>query len=503
MAPKSQANSKQLRQTTLFDSRKASRASSSLPTPSRLKRKRASKDSNPSEDSDEDNAGISSIKFTPKKLDHSASNSEDGDSVVAAPPKRLKSIIIDSDDSDRVIERRKPVKKKKPVFRPSDDAEQPKRRKLKKKRDVALVSTTDDEDLAEEVEKKHIIQNRLRTRGKKTAFQKNLERLKKRKQGKRAESSSPSSEEESHSSSGNEAPLKGAMPSSEYDSLFDGDSEDNSDDFIVEDDNPGVALPMEFSMESHEDLDYQFKKIFQFFVHIAVRPAKERHYFMKDQIQKEQYFSMPLQMVRRKLSGLRDSLVASSVWRPEFKKSLATYPRFELLPLSFAVPSCDACHLGARMSTLLGRLSGFPYDPLGWEVKDKAQTYSSESDNKSSDDDSDNRSTEETSTVEFHLGRFCARRVRVYHEFTHWEQYSLFKVIRDEVDELHENRQSNGFFRIAYAGGKKPPKDLDDADGICDWLDSRKVIDMEWVKIKDMMERANHLELDSKKGDDD
>ena len=33
-------------------------------------------------------------------------------------------------------------------------------------------------------------------------------------------------------------------------------------------------------MESHQDLSYQFKRVFQFFVHIAVRPPLERHEFM-------------------------------------------------------------------------------------------------------------------------------------------------------------------------------------------------------------------------------
>jgi hypothetical protein len=82
----------------------------------------------------------------------------------------------------------------------------------------------------------------------------------------------------------------------------------------------------------------------------------------------EEYFSVPLRVVRRKLTGLRDSLVTSSTWQPEFKKPLETYPEFDLLPLDFAVPSCDACHLGGRMSTLIGRLSGLPYDRLGFEV---------------------------------------------------------------------------------------------------------------------------------------
>lgn len=86
------------------------------------------------------------------------------------------------------------------------------------------------------------------------------------------------------------------------------------------------------------------------------------HFFFEE----EEYFSVPLQVTRRKISGLRDSLVASSVWRPQFKKTLAQFPDFDLVSLDFSVPSCDACHLGGRMSTLIGRLSGSPYEHLGF-----------------------------------------------------------------------------------------------------------------------------------------
>jgi hypothetical protein len=82
-------------------------------------------------------------------------------------------------------------------------------------------------------------------------------------------------------------------------------------------------------------------------------------------------------------------------------------------------------------------------------------------------------------------------------------QYSLFRCIRQEVDDLHASNQSGGYFRISYSGTKEPPEDLDDADAICEWLDERKVIDMEWQKMKDMMESARHLETTNKRGDDD
>lgn len=81
-----------------------------------------------------------------------------------------------------------------------------------------------------------------------------------------------------------------------------------------------------------------------------------------------EYFYAPLLVARRKISGMRDSLVASSTWRSGFKKSLETYPDFEIIRLEMALPMCDACHMGGRISTLLGRVTGEPYDRTTFEV---------------------------------------------------------------------------------------------------------------------------------------
>ena len=82
----------------------------------------------------------------------------------------------------------------------------------------------------------------------------------------------------------------------------------------------------------------------------------------------DQYFSVPLKIARRKLSGMRDSLVAGSTWKPTFRKALDTYPNLETQHLEFTVLGCDACNLGGRKSTIQGRLSGEPYDPVTYEV---------------------------------------------------------------------------------------------------------------------------------------
>ncbi|RDB21388.1 Uncharacterized protein C17H9.06c [Hypsizygus marmoreus] len=488
MPPKTKNQSKLLRQTTLLGPTQTNRPSSSKSSPIATKRKRSTRSAmlrTHISDDDDDDAGLGAIKLQPQETHVVSSDSESEDLSHPAKKSRLRrgTQMRESED-DRHRTRRK--------------------RLTKGKKRVVASSSDDDEDLADEVEKERIIDTRLRARDKKTVFQKNLERLKRRKQGKPSESPSSGDEDDDDEPEHQDIPFKSAKPSSDFDSLFDEDSDaSHSSDFIVEDDGTMAApLPMQFSMESHQDLDYQFKKIFQFFVHIAVRPAKERREYMKEQFRKEEYFSVPLQTARRKISGLRDSLVASSVWRPDFKKPLETYPEFDLIPLDFAVPACDACHLGGRISTLIGRLSGLPYEKWGFEIKERHHSDSDDTSDGDSESSESDDSEKEPKVVEFHLGRFCAKRTRVYHEFTHWE-YSLFKCIRDEVDELHASKQSGGFFRIAYAGGKKPPDDLDDADGICEWLDERKVIDMEWKKIQDMMESARHLDLASKRGDGD
>lgn len=154
--------------------------------------------------------------------------------------------------------------------------------------------------------------SRLRARGKKTAFQKNLEKLKRestlnqratrscaycvsltgKKSGKPISSSESSEEEEETESEENKLkPFKGARPIVD-DALFTEDENDSdSSSFIVEDDSQAVTaqLPSEFSMRSHDDLTHQFKIVFQFFVHVAVRPNMDRQSFMENQMKRTIY----------------------------------------------------------------------------------------------------------------------------------------------------------------------------------------------------------------------
>jgi Domain of unknown function (DUF4211) len=61
-------------------------------------------------------------------------------------------------------------------------------------------------------------------------------------------------------------------------------------------------------------------------------------------------------------------LVASSVWRSGFRHSLERYPDLVLSNMEISILGCDACHLGSRISTIIGRLDGLAYDKDTFEV---------------------------------------------------------------------------------------------------------------------------------------
>ncbi|KAI0362212.1 hypothetical protein OH77DRAFT_1416437 [Trametes cingulata] len=487
-------------------------SSPARPTRAR-KRKRARKDSSeevnapgpskvPEDDEDSQSSDAGAIRFEPAVVEISSSESEKEiaprPSLATKGKKRLRRahsdesaspIPPDRDEEDVFVRKGKRAAKKTATVLDSDDEPeevQPRRRKLIKGERPS--SPAEDEvDLLDEVDEERIIEPRLRTRDKRSAFQKNLEKLKRKKRGEAVQSESDESGSEDD---GVAQPFADARPhrGSGEDSDDDGgDNAEEDDTFIVEDDSAAaIELPAEFSMNTYQDLLHHFKIVCQLFVHMAVHDPDDRR-DVATRLQKNQYFSVPLQITRRKLSGMRDSLVAGSTWRPNFRKALDTYPVLEMYDLEFTVLGCAACNLGGRKSTLQGRLSGDPYDKL---------TYQSIPEEEPSSDEEDES---KAPPKQFDLGRFCAKRTRTYHQFTHWE-YHLFHALNDEVEGLKARREGRSFVRVAYAAGKQPPEDLTDADAIMDWLDERQVINLQWHEIKNMMESARHLEVKGGRG---
>lgn len=158
-----------------------------------------------------------------------------------------------------------------------------------------------------------MIEQRLRKPPKKTAYQKNLERLKRtrhlpfdffcyeihtsigQRQGlpelpsSNSESGDEGSDEDiiELDSEGEEVrvkPIPGARKGDVQDSPAHEDSSSDEDEFIVEDDEGAqdvVNLPMQYSLSRAQPLVVSFKVFFQLLVHVACKPNHLRATFMK------------------------------------------------------------------------------------------------------------------------------------------------------------------------------------------------------------------------------
>ncbi|CAE6530731.1 unnamed protein product [Rhizoctonia solani] len=402
-------------------------------------------------------------------------------------------VVSESEDEDVAPVR---VAKRKAVITLSSDSEEeevvPTRRLVRRqpvKQDNLSDREEEDDDPMDGLDDQAVLDSRLRSaperNNKRAEMRENLARLKRRKLGQDTppveDSSSEEEEEEEEEEVNVVKPrgrrvyklIPGARPSQPtLQDWFDGSvddepqvaisrspspakDEDSSDnDSWIEDDTkdgaPPAVLPEGYSMLGHQSLAHHFKVVMQFFVHLACLKAKKRLEFRRDE-RNDQYFGLSLRALRRKMDGLRDSLVTSSVWTSGFKKALNTHPELHIHDLKFAVPG-------------------------------RSESVDS--------DESDNGASNTT----FDLGRFCQARVRCYHDYVHWE-WQLFELISDEVEILRTAHRRKD---PAPSRGQRPA--ANDPDGIMNWLDGRGIVQQEWTRLEQLMDGARGLEF--KRNDD-
>lgn len=165
----------------------------SPPTPKKRLVKRKHKviplDSDASEDLEQD-SDVGAIKFEPEVISVDASDEDDDSPRRPSSTRRFKKSLVITDNqpdvasSDDSMEDRigiptvwrgsKKGKRKRNAMADSDDDSQPRRRKLVK----GARPPSPEGDVIDEVDENYIIESRLRTRDKKTTYQKHLEKLK-------------------------------------------------------------------------------------------------------------------------------------------------------------------------------------------------------------------------------------------------------------------------------------------------------------------------------------
>ncbi|KAN0140744.1 protein of unknown function (DUF4211) domain containing protein [Lactarius tabidus] len=452
----------------------------------------------PFDQSDAD-SGVEAIHFEPKKR---TSSDDDVDVQPSSPMRRRRAAgetesqadgdmsassvsDIDMDTKRKALSSNiKSTRARSPSTEITTEITLPKRRRLAK--GVRPPSPEESDDLLLEVNEADIIQSRFRHRQKQTPFQQNLEKLKKRKLRITESSDEQSGEGGSHASP---EPFEDSQKDGQVGDPDEGDDDDGEDedddidDFVVEDDGVAIPeLPVAFSRRTHQDSSHDFKVVCQLFVHLAMMPMGERRSFMEQILKGDDYFLVPFQVIRRKLSGAKDS-VASSVWRRDYKEVLERYPDLTLTKLDFSTFYCDACRV-RKKSTVAGWLKGIPYDKLSFEpIIDERD---------SEEPDEDRHSTS------LSLGRFCAIRTQIYHRLTHWS-YRLYGTLSEEVDLVQCPDKKRPFSRFSNLS---PPEDTSNPDDITEWLDKRGIVSAEWQKLCELLERAGNLDVASWEGGD-
>ncbi|CAE6428594.1 unnamed protein product [Rhizoctonia solani] len=373
----------------------------------------------------------------------------------------------ETEDEDEDVAPRRLAKRKAVVISLSDSEEEdatPLRRRIARRQQAKqedLSEQEDDDDPMDGLNDEVVLDSRLRgapqRNSKRMELRENLARLKRRKLG---QDTPPPTE---HSSSEEEEeeetvvrprgrrlykPIPGARPSQPtLQEWMDGSDDDepqveasrspspskgeeesgssDNDSWIEDDTNNGATsaiLPEGYSMLGHQSLAHHFKVVMQFFVYLACLKAKKRSEFIQDE-QNDQYFGLSLRALRRKMDGLRDSLVTSSVWTSGFKKALNTHPELDIVDLKFAVA-----------------------------------------------------------------------RVRCYHDFVHWE-WHLFELVSNEIETLKTAHR-----RKDPASSRAQRPAANDPDGIMNWLDGRGIVQQEWSRLEQLMDKARGL--DYKKDND-
>lgn len=450
--------------------------------------------------SDDDTKDGSSVEFLGSDPQSSPRRPMAKGKQRAVPRRR---VDPDSDESAQVVESSEddiPRRKLRSRRRQSSESESPPRRlrrrsahdaaSPRKKRRSALhpdpddepsaSAATEDEDARAEIEldepERFTAATRLRGT-KESAWAANLRRLKESRGGNAAEYVSSGSEKED-------------------DWAY--EREDGLDDFLVSDDGEMLEeLPEEFS-HKRESTEYKFKVVFQYLLLLAIKGPD----ILPLSKSNADYFGRQLRDVRNLMKGFRDS-VSSTLWKPEFRKALETYPVWKQADLTEREGYCDGCNRRNQQCHNTAWLRGQPYDRESHETLD-------ESDDE--DDDSDPRVLGNMGELRFQVelttGKKCIRRAHDFHELQHWE-HQMFCFIRSQYNDLvraagREARESSlasdsdmssgarhelakrrriSAGRVRNLSHAALPNDVEDVDEVTEWMDAQGVMlkSLEWL----------------------
>ncbi|KAJ1966735.1 hypothetical protein H4R35_006915, partial [Dimargaris xerosporica] len=240
--------------------------------------------------------------------------------------------------------------------------------------------------------------------------------------------------------------------------------EDSLDNFIIQDDiepdgvdiqpvsshrsprprcnSNRAELPLEFSGAHMWDLHTNCKIVCQYLVHLIV----SRRRLLDITVESLQYFTIAYETVDRKIQSLKDSIITSAAWVPEFRHDLEKRPIYHSKRCDLDA-ECEACHFSNRHATVKVVLTGTPYDQkppsklvlaaldahggliTDNEASDTARS-SVASDNLDDDSsESDNSDDQTPQTTQYLVGRTCHARSQLFHQMHHFYYGVSYQLI--------------------------------------------------------------------------
>ncbi|KUJ21864.1 uncharacterized protein LY89DRAFT_714896 [Mollisia scopiformis] len=452
------------------------------------------------DDSSEDDPIISSPKRSQRptyQVEQDDEDEEDED-IQPSPIKRYRRPVVEDDvDEEPVIS---PLKRPRPTVEstasPDDDISPTKRRRQGNQRNVdskrgepssSHRSSRGRSSNSESTTPQRITRQQNTKRKHRTAKEKQMELLKRRRNGDNSELTDSESESESDGEEEfqqleefddeeiEEAPVR---PSRRPRANQTGDAAD-SDNFITDDEDgdigvPGLsAIPLEFTHHAHKQLKDHFKDAVEWMVHNKINPA-----FARD----DPIYRQAFKKLNDECSGLAKSKFASSQWTKEFTRAVYARPLLEehvLIPgegfdMASGLPICHACNHRKHKPSVALIFNGKAYDKVTLEEIDQGSSDSDKSksaqDSEDSDDPqaADDKCTSVNSqdqdippaTRRYAVGPVCKTNAQQTHTLVHWK-YNLNQWVISALEaegeltpaKLAERDDMNAKKRTKYTNG--------------------------------------------------
>ncbi|KAI9745156.1 MAG: hypothetical protein M1818_001434 [Claussenomyces sp. TS43310] len=269
------------------------------------------------------------------------------------------------------------------------------------------------------------------------------------------------------------------------------DRNEYDDDFVVADDDEPLGvpngswldqIPLEFTSAAHLPLKDHFKFVVEWMVQRKINPGFNRE---------DPTYVHAFRKIDDEVSGYANSKFMSSAWKEPFTRALRARPEFyeqEISPEAVGESrGCGACGRSKHPATFIVQFGGSAYDKATLDELDNGKDEDDEEDEEDSDVISVNSQDQEIpeASKTWYVGRFCKDNAETAHSLIHWK-HALNSWVVDTI-------KSDGHLepgKLAQREDWSKKKKNKYAIGIVDGWEAGKQISSLWRDFKNVLEQA-------------